>query len=537
MQRNQTRLILQQIGSSKLLSGSLILATLAIGIVIGTVISGDADAARKPAVAPDATPLTIPDAVPIENEFSKIAKQVRPSVVNIQVEFQEKHAEAAPRGNPRGNSPDDFFRRFFGMPEGPFGGQAPPERRRRPGEGSGVIVDPNGYVITNNHVVADADRIRVRLFDDDDQLHDATLIGTDVETDIAVIKINKKQTFTAARIGNSDAVDVGDWAVAVGSPFGYRETVTVGIISAKSREVRNSRPRPFQKFLQTDAAINPGNSGGPLLNIRGEVIGINTAIVSNTGSFQGLGFALPSNVAVQVYNQIIQYGKVARGSIGISFQPNQSPALLRTFGAENGGVLVGEVKPPGGPADRAGMQEDDVIIEINGEAVRNGAHLIGIVASTPVGSTVPIVVLRDGERLTLDIEIADRAELFPSDLGMSEAPEGHKKEEADVMFGFSVSDLSAIERGRIEYEKSGGVLVTKVEPTSFAEDIGMLANDIVVSINRKPVASVSDIQKIQEDLKPGDDVAVKVARLAGRGNWVTRYLAGVLPDDATEKSF
>ena len=537
MQRNQIRLILKQIGRSKLLSGSLILATLTIGIVIGTVISGGVDAARKAPVAPDATPLTIPDAVPIENEFSKIAKQVRPSVVNIQVEFQEKHAEAGPRGNPRGNSPDDFFRRFFGMPEGPFGRQMPPERRRRPGEGSGVIVDRNGYVITNHHVVADADRIRVRLFDDDDQLYDATLIGTDVETDLAVIKINKKRKFSAAKIGNSDAVDVGDWAVAVGSPFGYRETVTVGIISAKSREVRNIRPRPFQKFLQTDAAINPGNSGGPLLNIRGEVIGINTAIVSNTGSFQGLGFALPSNVAVEVYNQIIQHGKVARGSIGISFQPNQSPALLRTFGAEDGGVLVGEIKPPGGPADRAGMKEDDVIIEINGEAVKSGDHLIDIVASTPVGSTVPVVVLRDGERVTLDIEIADRSELFPGELGMSEAPESRKRREAEVMFGFSVSELSPAERERIEYEESGGVLVTKVEPTSFAEDIGMLANDIVVAMNRKPVSSVSDIEKIQADLKPGDDVAVKVARLAGRGNWVTRYLAGVLPDDESEKSF
>ena len=533
MQRNQIRLILKQIGSSKLLSGSLILATLTIGIVIGTVISGDADAARKSPVAPDATPLTIPEAVPLENEFSKIAKQVRPSVVNIQVEFQEKRAEAAPRGN----SPDDFFRRFFGMPEGPFGRQMPPERRRRPGEGSGVIVDPNGYVITNNHVVADADRIRVRLFDDDDQLYDATLIGTDVETDLAVIKINKNRKFTAAKIGNSDAVDVGDWAVAVGSPFGYRETVTVGIISAKSREVRNIRPRPFQKFLQTDAAINPGNSGGPLLNIRGEVIGINTAIVSNTGSFQGLGFALPSNVAVEVYNQIIQHGKVARGSIGIEFQPNQSPALLRTFGAHDGGVLVGKIRPLGGPADQAGMKKEDVIVEINGQAVKSGDHLIDIVASTPVGSTVPVVVLRDGERLTLDIEIADRSELFPGELGMSEAPESRKRREAEVLFGFSVSELSPAERERIEYEESGGVLVTKVEPTSFAEDIGMLANDIVVAMNRKPVDSVSDIQEIQADLKPGDDLAVKVARLAGRGNWVTRYLAGVLPDDASEKSF
>ena len=532
MESSQLRLILKRIGSSKMLSASLILATLAIGIVIGTVISGDADAARKTQVAPDATPLTIPDAVPIENEFSKIAKQIRPSVVNIQVEFQEKRAEAAPRGN----SPDDFFRRFFGMPDSPFGRQMPPERRRRPGEGSGVIVDPNGYVITNNHVVVDADRIRVRLFNHDDKLLDAKLIGTDPETDIAVIKIETDRKFKAARIGNSDAVDVGDWAVAVGSPYGYRETVTVGIISAKSREVRNSRPRPFQKFLQTDAAINPGNSGGPLLNIRGEVIGINTAIVSNSGSFQGLGFALPSNDAVDVYNQIIQHGKVARGSIGIEFQGNQSPALLRTFGAHDGGVLVGNVKP-GGPADRAGMKKEDVIVEIDGAAVKSGDHLIDIVAASAVGSSVPMVVLRDGERVTLDVEIEDRAELFPDQLGLSQAPESHKKQEAEMMFGFSVSSLSPAERERIGYENSDGVLVTKVEPASFADDIGIRSNDIVVAINRKPVNGVSDIEKIQTNVKPGDDVAVKVMRMAGRGNWVTQYLAGVLPEDASEKSF
>ena len=531
MERSPIRLIVKQIGYSKWLFASLVLMTLTTGIVIGTLISDDVGAVQKEPVAPDATPLTIPKAVPLENEFSTIAANIRPSVVNIQVEFQEKRTETTPRGN----SQEDFFRRFFGMPEGPFGRQAPPERRR-PGEGSGVIVDPKGYVITNNHVVGDADRIRVRLFDDDDTLHDAKLIGTDAETDIAVLKIKLDRNFPAAPIGNSDAVDVGDWAIAVGSPFGYRETVTVGIISAKSREVTTGRPRPFQKFLQTDAAINPGNSGGPLLNIRGEVIGINTAIVSNSGSFQGLGFALPSNVAAKVYNQIIQYGKVARGSIGIEFQSNQSPALLRTFGAHDGGVLVGRVKP-GGPADRAGLKKEDVIVKIGTEPIRNGDHLIAIVASTPVGASVNMVVIRDGEQITLDVEIEDRSELFAEQLGLLQNSKNNGKDEAEVMLGFSVSNLTPATRERVGYEESGGVLVTKVKPTSFADDIGLLTNDIVVAINRKLVQNISDIQKIQDTLKPGDDVAVKVMRLTGRASWSTQYLAGVLPSTGSKKGF
>ncbi len=407
----------------------------------------------------------------------------------------------------------------------------PPERRRRPGEGSGVIVDESGYIITNNHVVEGADRIRVRLFNGNEKRYDAKLIGTDAETDLAVIKIDVGNDLPTAKMGNSDAIDVGDWAIAVGSPFGFRETVTVGIISAKSREVGGAS-RPFQKFLQTDAAINPGNSGGPLLNIRGEIIGINTAIVSRTGGYEGLGFSLPSNIAVEVYNQIVQYGKVARGSIGISFQSNQAPALLRSFGAKDGGVLVGEVIADG-PSEEAGMQNEDVIIEINGKAVTSGDQLIDVVAATPVGSTVPIVVIRDGQRKTLDVEIADRAELFSKNADLTPDPSDEEEREAEVMLGFSVSILSAAEREQLDYEESDGVLITEVEQGSFADDIGLSRNDIVVSINRKPVKRVADLESAQKGLKAGDDVAVKVMRrivgTGGQVGWTPQYLAGVLP--------
>ncbi len=543
-QRKITR-FLGNLGERKLLSLTLVLFTLAIGIIIGTTISTKVDAARSgQAVAPDAKPLSIPDPVPLENEFTKIAKQVRPSVVNIQVEALPQQQQTSERRAPQErNRADEFFRRFFGLPEGPFG-DAPfgDERgRRRPGEGSGVIVDPNGYIITNYHVIEDADRIRVRLFDDTkngDKLYEAKLIGSDPETDLAVIKIDAKKTLVPARIGNADAVNVGDWAVAVGSPFGFRESVTVGIVSAKGREVQEGKPNSFKKFIQTDAAINPGNSGGPLLNIRGEVIGINTAIVSRSGGYEGLGFALASNIAVDVYNQIIQGGRVTRGSIGIKFPPDQEASLLRAYGAQEGGVLVSEVVK-GGPAEKAGMKAEDVIVEIGGKPVQTGDELIYIVAATPVDSTIAVVILRDGQRQTLQVRIADRAELFRNELGFAPEPESGAVEGTEVMFGIAVSNLTKAQREQLEFPSSEGVLVTEVEPASFADDIGIQPNDVIVSINRKSISNLDDIRAIQSALKPGADVAFKIMRRNPAGGadnpWSTLYVAGVLPEPGRDR--
>ena len=524
--------LLSEFAKRKLLSFTLVLFTLAIGIVLGTLISGDAGAARKGKAAPDAKLLTVPDPVPIENEFSRIAKAIRPSVVHIKVETLPQKTEAGQQGER--NLGDEMFRRFFGLPEGrPGPGPSP---FRRPGEGSGVIVDPNGYIITNHHVIQQADRIRVRLFKngaggDDEELMEGQLIGADPETDLAVIKIDAAHPLNTAPIGNSDAVGVGDWAIAVGSPFGYEETVTVGIISAKSREVEGNVRRSFQRFLQTDAAINPGNSGGPLLNIRGEVIGINTAIVSRSGGSEGLGFSMPSNTAVKVYNQIIQHGKVTRGSIGVSFRADQPAALLRSYGAKDGGVLVTEVHG-GGPADKAGMKAEDVIVEIDGQQIRNGDKLIETVASKNVGDTVPIAVMRAGERVMLDVEIADRAVLFGEELGYVAPGESEERETAQVMFGIEVSNLTAADRKQLGLKEEGGILVTKVDPASFADDIGMLSNDIILAINRRAVSKIDDIREIQNSLKPGDDVAFKVLRrIPGQEEWATNYLAGVLPKE------
>ncbi|MBI1354707.1 MAG: Do family serine endopeptidase [Acidobacteria bacterium] len=518
----------------KLLPSGLIIFTLAIGILIGTIISDGVGAAddEKALAAPDATPLVIPPAEPVQSQFADIAAAVRPAVVNIHVETyaRKTSASGAPKGGSKGEGDDgmeDFFRRFFGMPNAPEGFNSP--QQRRPGEGSGFIVDGKGYIITNKHVVEDADRIQV-LFDGDDEAVDAKLIGLDDETDLAVIKIEPSRKLPVARMGNSDGVRVGDWAVAIGSPFGFRETVTAGIISAKGREVQSAAARfnrPFQKFFQTDAAINPGNSGGPLVNTRGEVIGINTAIVSRSGAYEGLGFALPANIAVQVYNQVIRYGRVARGSIGITFNNDQDPALLRTYGAEDGGVFVGAVKE-GGPADLAGIEQEDVIVSIDGKAIKDGDHLIEIVAATPVGEPVPVIIIRGGKRQTLQVTIADRAELFRSELGLAPMEEESEESESKVDLGISVGNMTDASREQLEYDGDPGLLVTEVQPGSFADDLGIQVNDIIVAVNRQPVETVEDLRDLRNDLTPGDDLAFKVMRNVG-GGWTAQYFAGVLP--------
>ena len=375
--------VVKVLQKQKLLSFSLLLFTLSIGILIGTLLTHGVSA-QKGTGAPDATPLTIPDPVQLSTAFSQLAKKLEPSVVNITATSLPKQAPAASNRRRQQVAPQDpgddqgfdLFR-FF---QGPFG-DSPQSQQRRDGTGSGVIVDPNGYILTNNHVVDGADRLRVHLTGDPVGTdYEAKLIGVDVETDLAVIKIDAPGKLSAAKIGNSDAVQVGDWAVAIGSPFGLEATVTAGIISAKERSLPDARQ--FQHFLQTDAAINPGNSGGPLLNIKGEVIGINTAIVTSTNA--GVGFALPINTAATTYNQIIKSGKVVRGSIGVSLDALAKPELLKVYGASQG-AFVRSVQP-GSPAADAGVKEGDVIVSLNGKPITKSDDLVNAVAETQVGT-------------------------------------------------------------------------------------------------------------------------------------------------------
>ena len=514
--------LLERLKHTGLLPLALIFGTLMAGILIGTIISGSVDAAPE-AEEPvsDATPLKVPPAEPVENQFSELARQVRPSVVSIFIPASRAEEDDDTSGP--FDSPEDMFRRFFGIPtpDGPV----PAPRRRGSGQGSGVVVDPKGYIITNEHVVADADRIRVSFVDDEEQ-YDATLIGVDRETDLAVIHVKGKTGLQAAKIGNSDAANVGDWAIAIGSPFGYRETVTVGIISALSREMTDgARSRPFRKFLQTDAAINPGNSGGPLLNIRGEVIGINSAIISRTGGYDGIGFALASNIAVKTYNQIIRFGRVSRGSIGVEFSGEQSPSLSRSYGAEGGVFVLRTVD--GGPAERAGMRAEDIIVSVDGAKIDTGEKLIEVVAAITVGETVPIEVVRDGKKLTLDVTIEDRAKLYAEQAEPTDEPS--ESEETAVRFGLTVQEIDPERRDQMRLRTSGGVLITQVEGRSFAEDIGLRDGDVILEVNRGSIDSIRDLREVQRGLKPGSDVAFKLLRWDGR-TWRTLYEAGLLPE-------
>ena len=507
---------------NRLLPLALVFSTLVAGILIGTVISGTVDAAKESQEpVTDATPLVVPSADPVENQFSELARKVRPSVVSITIP-EVTADEAQTQGYL--DRQEEFLRRFFGLPNQP--NQRPPAPPRRgAGQGSGVIVDSKGFIITNEHVVRGAERIRVE-FVGDDELYDAKLIGVDAETDLAVIHVDGMKNLQAARIGNSDAANIGDWAIAIGSPFGYKETVTVGIISAKPREMRAPfGAGPFQKFLQTDAAINPGNSGGPLLNVRGEVIGINTAIISRTGGYDGIGFALASNIAVETYNHIIRYGRVSRGSIGVEFLGDDNESRIRSWGADHG-VFVRRVVP-GGPAEDAGMQAEDIIVSVDGTDIDSGEKLIEVVAATTVGKTVPVGVFRDGKNLTLDVRIADREKLY------SEKEEvridAQEEDEEAVHFGITVSEISPDSRAERKLEVSGGILVTKVEPNSFADDIGVVAQDVIVAVNRMEISSIEELRDIQKRLRPGHDVSFKVLRWEGE-DWTTLYPAGVVPE-------
>jgi len=525
--------------AQKLLSFTLVLFTLSIGIVIGTVISSGVKAAKDTTVAPGATPLTIPSPVELSTTFSQIAKSVEPSVVNISTTYRPKAPLQTRSGRRQANPQDEdqqgdenFFFRFFGG--NPFGGdENGPDLSQRRGQalGSGVVVVAAGYILTNNHVVDGADRIQVKFVNDPTE-YDAKVVGTDSQTDLAVIRVEGKRNLVPAKIGNSEAVEVGDWAVAIGSPFGFQATVTAGIISAKERDIPGDTTQ-FQHFLQTDAAINPGNSGGPLLNIRGEVIGINTAIASRSGGYQGIGFALPINTAAEVYNSIIKNGKVVRGSIGVKFTPSDTDrarSLLKANGVSEG-VFVQQVAP-GGPAEKAGMKDGDIITGINGKKVRDGNDLVNTVTATPVGSAVSIAALRDGKQENFKVMVGDLTQVFPENFGGGKAEEPNRAEGTQAKFGMTIQNLTDQQRQNLGIKEHGGVQVSAVEADSFAEQVDLRPRDILLSINRQPVNNVDDVRRIQATLKPGDPVAFRILRQDRTSReWSAEYVAGTLPSN------
>src|SRR5450631_3775139 len=495
-----------------------ILATLTVGILIGTVVSYGVKG--KEGQKSDATPLTIPAPQQLSNAFSQISKQLEPSVVNINTESTVKNPHkrrfvhpARPdqddqeQGGEDDNQYQDFFDKFFGCQ----GGEAGTIRQRS--LGSGVIVDSKGYIVISRHVVEKADRIRVKLQDESPAApgHDAKLIGMDQETDLAVIKIDIDRPLPAAKLGNSDGMEVGDWVLAVGSPFGLQATVTAGIVSAKGRNIVPNRQ--FQSFIQTDAAINPGNSGGPLVNMNGEVIGINTAILTDTNSYAGVGFALPSNTVAQVYNQLAgPEHRVQRGSIGIGFNAQESPAIAHVYGVQSG-VTISSVEP-NSPAEHAGLKVGDTIFAVDSNQVKNGDELVAEIASRKPGEKVTISYYRDGKKAETSVTVADRAKLFATRLGDDDdnseaaAPKQSK-------LGVTVRVLTPELADRLGIPSGKGVIVQDVKGGSFADDVGLTRGDVVLEINKQPVNTQDDFDRVQSGLKSGQDVVFLVRQRGG----------------------
>ncbi len=546
----------------RLQSTLTVLATLSAGILIGSVVAHGVHGQDKAVDSRDAAQLHVPDAKSLSTIFTQIAKQEGPAVVNINTEtLPKEQTEARQRGGGRRRAPQqqqppddggddgpggddgsggggqgdpglqDFFNRFFGgVPgQGPGGDQQQEQRAL----GSGFIVDGRGYIITNNHVIDKADRIYVKLTTDpeNEQGHKATVVGADKDTDLAVIKIDvpaglKLQT---VKLGNSDSAQVGDWVEAIGSPFDLSQTVTAGIISAKNRTIEQGQAGQFLHYIQTDAAINPGNSGGPLLNMNGEVVGVNAAIFTQSNGYQGIGFAVPANTVVSVYNQLIgPEHKVIRGSIGISFQPLTSPAVAKQYGASTG-VLISAVTP-GGPAATAGLKQYDVIVSVDGQQVKDGNALVENISPRKPGSNVSVGYLRNGQKQTAQVAIADRTKTVaalngPGDDNAPPQGGGDTSGAAKAKLGLTVVNLPPNAPAGLH-----GVLIQAVKPGSFADEVTPPVGPglVITAINRKPVTNKAEFDAIVAALKSGEDVVLETVQARG-SNRQSQLSGGTLP--------
>jgi serine protease Do len=544
--------LFERMRSHRLATTFSLLATLSVGILAGSILTRSVSGKEQTGVdSSDAKPLVIPSPVSLSNGFSQIVKQVGPAVVNINTEELPKPstnkrgrrgAQRTPQPNDPGGDDDsqqspgdmqDFFNRFFGGQGGDDGdGGAAGERRAL---GSGFIVDPRGYIITNNHVVDKADKIYVKLSTDPDggpgdEGRPATVIGVDKDTDIAVIKIETKEPLPTVKLGNSDGAQVGDWVLAIGSPFALSKTVTAGIISAKNRSIDEPSPNgvsqtQFQRFIQTDAAINPGNSGGPLVDMDGQVVGMNTAIYTQSMGSQGVGFAMPANIIANVYNMLIgPEHKVVRGSIGIQFQVAQSSAVNRVYGFSSG-VIVGVVTPNGGAA-KAGIQAGDVIVSIDGRNIKDGDDLVNDISARHVGSTVKLGYLRDGKQNTANVVIGDRAKTYADITGQPDDTATPQETDAgEGKLGITVAAIPSSMAAKVGIK--GGVVVTNVRPGSFADEIGLGKGQIITAINRRPVTDEASYRAIVSTLKSKDDV-VFVIQSPNQKN-LNSYVGGTLP--------
>ena len=444
--------------------------------------------------------------------FAPLVEKVTPAVVNISTvktvkpgarmfgtpggQFQEGPGD---QGGQRMN-PYDFFRRFFGGPGGqgfPGGPQMPKEFKQR-SLGSGVIVDKDGYVLTNNHVVAEADEILVKLKGGEE--FEAEVVGRDKKTDLALIRIKAGNDLPYLPLGDSDKLRVGDWVVAVGNPFGLEHTVTAGIVSAKGRIIGAG---PYDNFIQTDAGINPGNSGGPLINMDGEVVGINTAIVAHG---QSIGFAIPMSMAKPVIQQLREHGKVVRAWLGVYIQP-VTKELAEKFDLDDAqGALVADVVKDG-PAAKAGIKRGDVIVEFNGKKVEDSHSLPIMVASSPVGEKAEVLVIRDGKKKTLEV-------------ALGELDEGAEKAEAqtapsELELGMGLQELTPELAKQLGVTAEKGLIISSIEPVGPAAEAGLERGDVILEAAQKPVGSVEEFKKVASGVKPGEGLLLLVHRRSG----------------------
>jgi serine protease Do len=548
------RNLFQRISSHRLSATFALLTVLSGGILIGSVLTRSVSGKEQTVDSSDARPLVVPSPVLQSNEFSKIAKAVGPAVVNINTITLPKQSakgksrtfHAQPVPNPNGGDDDqggggqgdmqDFFNRFFGGQGGGGDDGAGPGGGEREALGSGFVVDSRGYIITNNHVVDKADKIYVKLSTDPDNGLEhgrpAHVIGVDPETDIAVIKIDAPQPLPTVKLGNSDGAQVGDWVLAIGSPFSLSETVTAGIVSAKNRSIDepgpDGRANQFQKFIQTDAAINPGNSGGPLVDMAGQVIGMNTAIYTQSMGSQGVGFAMPSNIIANIYNMLISPDhKVVRGSIGISFQGAIPAAASREYGFASGGVLVSTVTP-NGPAAKGGLKPFDVIVSIDGKPIKDGDALVADISARKVGSTVQLGLLRNGAKQNVTVGIADRAKLF-ADAGNANDDNSAPAESdaGEGKLGITVSALPTALSSKLGIK--GGVIVNSVRPGSFADEINLVKGTVITEINKQAIPDQAAYQAIVTKLKSGEDVVFVVRSTAAGNAGGPTIIGGTLP--------
>lgn len=433
--------------------------------------------------------------------FADVAKRVTPAVVNITTVMTEHVADGSP-------VPDEFregLEEFFGKPFGPRGrrpGDPFDHRAPRRGQGSGVIISPDGYIVTNNHVIAQAREVSVTL--PDKREFRGKIIGVDPKSDLAVIKINAGHLPTVTW-GDASSLQVGEYVLAVGNPFGLNFTVTLGIVSAVGRGQMGITQ--YEDFIQTDAAINPGNSGGALVNTKGELVGINTAIFSQTGGYQGVGFAVSTTMAKPIYESLIRSGKVVRGYLGIGLQGlNQD--LATAFGLKDAkGALISDVKA-GSPAEQAGLKQGDVIVSYQGTSVEDGVALQRLVTRTTVGARVALTVIRDGHEREVTVRVGEQ----PDDSKVAKVQHG---DVGDALSGLVVEELDQDRARQLGLQGTQGVVVTRVDPDSGAERAGLSAGDVIQEMNRRPIKSIKDFEMASADFKKGASVLILINR---RGN-------------------